>query len=274
MSFGIESDTFRGPIDLLLYLVRRHEIDVTSVSLSEITDKYYEFIDILKEIEIDSVGDFIDVASRLVEMKSRALLPVPTVGEEDGSQETDPRENLVQRLLLYKQFRDAAVLLEEQGESWQKRYARVQNDLPERKNDLASQPVQAIELWDLVSAFGRVLRDNIATRPEKVIYDETPIGVYMRRIHAELLSRHELTFSELFEPGMHKSAMVGVFLAVLELTRHHGVNTEQGDLYTDIKIVPGENFSKELNLADTDDYNPHTAGISSDDPESFLHRGE
>lgn len=274
MSFAIESDTFRGPVDLLLYLVRRHEIDVTTVSLASITDKYLEFIEILKEIEIDLVGDFIDVASRLVELKSRAMLPVPAADDTEYEQEADPRQNLVQRLLLYKQFRDASVLLEEQAESWQRRYSRVQNDIPERKNDLASQPVQQIELWDLVSAFGRVLRDNIATRPERVIYDETPIGVYMRRIHAEILKRHVLVFSELFEPGMHKSAMVGVFLAVLELTRHHGVRTEQADLYTDIRIVPGEGFSDKLNLSDVDDYNPHTAGISSDDPESFLQRAD
>ncbi len=272
MSFGIESDGFRGPVDLLLFLVRRHEIDVSTLSLASVTDQYLQFIDVLKEIDINSVGDFIDVASRLVELKSRALLPSQEKATEDSTEEADPRENLVQRLLLYKQFRDAAVLLEEQSDSWQRRYTRIQDDLPPRKTDLATQPIQQIELWDLVSAFGRVLRDNVATRPEKVIYDETPIGVYMRQIHSRIISDGHVAFSSLFEPGMHKSAMVGVFLAVLELTRHHNVRTEQAGLYTDIMIVPGEGFPQELVLSQVDDYNPHTAGISSDDPDSFLQR--
>lgn len=272
MSFGIETDCFRGPVDLLLFLVRRHEIDVSTLSLAKITDQYLEFLEILREIDIDSVGEFIDVASRLVELKSRSVLPTPPAAREDLIEEADPRENLVQRLLLYKQFRDAAVLLEEQSEAWQRRYARIQDDLPPRQVDLASQPLQPIELWDLVSAFGRVLRDNLATQPEKVVYDETPIGVYMRRIHGQIVTEGKVVFANLFEPGMHKSALVGVFLAVLELTRHHNVRTEQADLYSDILIVPGEGFSTELQLSTVDEYNPHSHGIDSANPESFLNR--
>lgn len=272
MGFGIESDTFRGPIDLLLFLVRRHEIDISTVGLASIADGYAAFLDVLKEIDINAVGDFVEVASRLVELKSRAVLPAPPDPDGELVEDADPRENLVERLLLYKQFRDASVLLEEQSDSWQRRYPRLQDDLPPRQIDLAAQPLQTIELWDLVSAFGRVLRDNVAARPEKVIYDETPIGVYMRRIHRQIVDNGKVLFASLFEPGMHKSAMVGVFLAVLELTRHHHVIAEQSDLYTDILISGGEGFSGELRLSDVDDYNPHVQGISSADPGSFLNR--
>ncbi len=253
MSFAIESSTFRGPIDLLLFLVRRHEVDVATVGLAPIAEQFMAFLDVLREIDIDAVGDFVDVASRLVEIKSRAALPVAPADDEEGH-ESDPREHLVERLLLYRQFRDAATLLEEQAETWQRRHARVQDDLPAPSQDLASQPLLPLELWDLVSAFGRVLRDSLATRPERVIYDETPIAVYMRRIHDEIVRNHQLTFSSLFQPGMHKSAMVGVFLALLELTRHHNVRAEQSDLYTDILIVPGEGFANELRLAEVDSY--------------------
>lgn len=264
MSFAIESSTFRGPVDLLLFLVRRQEIDVATVGLAPIADQYIAFLDVLKEIDIDAVGDFVEVASRLVELKSRAALPAPPRDDEEGL-EADPREHLVERLLLYRQFRDAAALLEEQAESWQRRYERIQDDLPEPSQDLASQPLQPLELWDLVSAFGRVLRDSLAARPERVIYDETPIAVYMRRIHDEIVRHRQVTFASLFLPGMHKSAMVGVFLALLELTRHHNVRAEQSELYADILIVPGEGFANELRLADVDNYGaPPEAPVRED----------
>ncbi len=251
MNFDIQLDTFRGPVDLLHYLVRRHEVDISNIALAKVTEQYLEFLDILKEISFEKVGEFIDVASRLVEIKARAVLPRNE--HEPEEPEEDPREDLVQRLLMYKQFKDAASLLEEHSIQWQSRYARMQDDLPPRKVELAEQPIQEVELWDLVSAFGRILRDN---RPklEKIVYDDTPIHVYMKRIHSRLVNDGELSFTELFEPGMHKSAMIGVFLAVLELTRHHNVRAEQSEIYSDIVITPSDEFSKDLDVSGADDY--------------------
>ncbi|MEZ6094973.1 MAG: segregation/condensation protein A [Pirellulaceae bacterium] len=268
MNFRIEIDEFRGPIDLLLYLVRKSEIDVSDISLAKIIDQYLEYIEILKELSIDSVGDFLNVASRLVEIKSKNLLP-QTETLDDAETYADPREDLVHRLLLYKQFRDAASALEDRAADWQERFPRIQDDLPPRKLDLADQPLRSIELWDLVSAFGRVLREKRRATPEKVVYDDTPLTVYMQRIHGQLCDQRKLYFSDLFQPGMHKSAMIGVFLAVLELTRHHNVRADQDDEVNDIVIIPGEGFKHELHLNAVDDYNPHVQGISSDNPDSF-----
>jgi segregation and condensation protein A len=114
-----------------------------------------------------------------------------------------------------------------------------------------------------------VLRDNRRAQPEKVYYDETPITFYMKEIHRQLQERRQVVFSDLFKPGMHKSAMIGVFLAVLELTRHHNVRAEQDDPNGDIVVVPGEGFTAELQLHSVEDYNPHLKGISSSDPDSF-----
>ncbi|HMP80904.1 MAG TPA: segregation/condensation protein A [Pirellulaceae bacterium] len=242
MTFDIKLQAFSGPIDLLLFLVRREEIEISQVSLAQVVDQFLEYLDVLKEIEFDSVGEFIDVASRLVELKSRMALPTATE-EDPESPYVDPREDLVTRLLLYKEFRDAASMLEEQGASWQLRYPRIQDDIPPREVDLASQPIRNIELWDLVSAFGRVLRDNIRLQPERVVLDDTPIHIYMQRIHTRIVEQGRVMFSQLFAPGMHKSAMVGVFLAVLELARHHGVLAEQPDTHGEIYLVPGQEFS-------------------------------
>lgn len=265
-NFQVDTELFKGPIDLLLYLVRRHEVEISEIAISDITQQYIEYIEVLKELSIDQVGDFIEVASLLVEMKARSVLPRNELEKEDDSN-VDPRVDLVQRLLLYKQFRDAASLLEDHATEWQNRYPRLSEDTPAKRVDISDQPIHEVELWDLVSAFGRVLRDNRPPPNENIIYDDTPITVYMRQIHAKLVENRRISFSDLFEVGMHKSAMVGVFLAVLELTRHHDVSTEQSDLHSEIWIVPSENFSEQIDMSNVDEYNPH---LPSGDPGSMV----
>ena len=129
LSFQVTNDLFRGPIDLLLYLVRRHEVEVTEIALAKVTNQYLEHLEVLKEISIDLVGDFIEVASHLVEIKAKALLPRNEFEEvEDSENETDPRQDLVNRLLLYKKFRDASTLLSDRATEWQNRYSRIADD--------------------------------------------------------------------------------------------------------------------------------------------------
>ena len=105
---------------------------------------------------------------------------------------------------------------------------------------MADEEIREVELWDLVSAFGRIMRDSQAARPSNIVYDDTPIHVYMAQIQARLNSEERLTFQKLFHEGMHKSALVGVFLAVLELVRNYHVRTEQNELFGEIWILPGE----------------------------------
>ncbi len=270
MRFQVSSELFKGPIDLLLYLVRRHEVAVTGVALSKVTDDYFHHLEVLKEISIDSVGDFIEVASILVEIKAREVLPRNELETDDEEPDSDPRENLVQRLLLFKQFKDAASLLEEHGLQWQNRFARMADDQPSRQFDLADQRLAEVELWDLVSAFGRVLRDNRPILQANITYDETPIHVYMQRIHQRIVQQRRVSFTEFFEVGMHKSSMVGIFLAILELTRHHHVLAEQSELHSEIVMVPSDTFQENLDLSNIDDYNPHGNQFGVGDPGSMV----
>lgn len=257
-------------MDLLLYLVRRHEIEVANIALADLTEKYLEYIEVLKEISIDMVGDFLEVASILIELKARAVLPRNELEEDKEAEITDPRKDLVQRLLMFKRYKDASSLLEDQGATWQARYARMADDLPTQKIDMAEQPIHEVELWDLVSAFGRVLRDNRPIPEANITYDETPIHVYMKRIHARIVRQKSVSFSDLFEPGMHKSAMVGIFLAVLELTRYHNVVAHQNDLHSEIMIVANEGFTDQLDVSNIDDYNPHNQSLLTGDPGSMV----
>ena len=256
MSFRIDLATFRGPMDLLLYLVRKHEIDVADIPIALIAEQFLAHLEILEQLDVDDVGDFVEMASTLLETKSRMVLP--RVDEEVGEIE-DPRDELVQRLLDYKKYKDAASLLEEQGRQWQCRFARLADDLPPRRVDLGTQPIQEIELWDVVSAMGRIMRDGQKNLPSNIVYDDTPIHVYMQRIHADLAANASAKMSDLLRPGMHKTAMIGVFLAILELTRHHGVRTVQQHMHGEILILPSENFRPEADFSNVDNYGTKTA---------------
>ncbi len=251
MDFLVDLEVFRGPLDLLLYLVRKHEVEITEIPIAPITDQFLAYLAVIEQLDVDAVGDFLDMASTLVEIKSRMVLPR---SEEIEEPLDDPRRELVERLLEYKRFKDAALILEERSRDWQERYPRLASDLVERGRSPAEEPIRELELWDLVSAFGRILREREAAKPSSIVYDDTPIHVYMARIHAQLLGRGQLAFSELFRPYRHKSAAVGIFLAILELVRHHHARVEQNELYSEIWVLPGAEPMRPLNLAVVDEY--------------------
>lgn len=251
MDFRIDLAMYRGPLDLLLYLVRKHEVDLADLPIAPITQQYLDYLEVIQQLDVNAAGDFLDMASTLAEIKSRIVLPH---GDEEVETLEDPRDELVERLLEYKKYKDAASMLEEQSRAWQQRYPRLASDLPPRRIDPVNQPIQEVELWDLVSALGRLMRDREQVAPRSIVYDDTPIHVYMQRIHGQLVAEKRAAFSALFQPGMHKSAMVGMFLAILELARHHSVRTEQDDDHGEIWILPGEGFDGELDLASVDDY--------------------
>jgi segregation and condensation protein A len=237
-NFRIELDIYRGPLDLLLYLVRKHELDVADIPIAAVTEQFLVYLGVLEQIDVNVVGDFLDMASLLIEIKSRMALP----GEEEVADELeDPRQELVRRLLEYKQYRDAASILEERSREWRERYPRLSSDLPNRAAAPEMQPIQEVELWDLVSAFGRVLKAKHAVAgPESIRYDETPIHVYMQRIDERLRREGRVAFTTFFDDEeVHKSKLLGMFLAVLELVRHQHACAAQAELFGEIWLEPG-----------------------------------
>jgi segregation and condensation protein A len=236
MDFRVDLHLFRGPLDLLLYLVRRHEVEVTEIPIAPITEQFLHYLELLQALDVNAVGDFLEMASTLMEIKSRLVLPR---GGEEEQELDDPRQELVARLLEYKRFKDAASLLDERSRAWQERFPRLAPDLAPRQLHQADQPIQEVELWDLVSAWGRIVRDSLASQPASIVYDETPIHVHMTRIYDRLQHAGRLSFSSLFQQGMHKSTLVGLFLAVLELVRHYRVRAEQDQLFGEIWLAPG-----------------------------------
>lgn len=249
MEFIVDLSEYSGPLDLLLHIVRREEIALCDLPLAKLTEQYLDFLEVLVELQIDDVGDFIEIASLLVEMKSKQAIPTTEVEEEgEPSEVADMSDELVYRLMEYKRIRDAASILEEQGDRWQLRYTRVVNDLPARRMEMGEQPIQPIHVWDLVSAFGRILREQQPPASASVVYDDTPIHTYMERIHALVCEQKQVELTTLFQPGMHKSSLVAMFLATLELTRHYGLSTEQRDAGHPLYLLAGEHFKRELDV--------------------------
>ena len=251
IDFRVDLNVFRGPLDLLLYLVRKHEVEITDIPIAAITDQYLKYLSVLEQLDIGAVGDFLAVASMLIEIKSQQVLPRC---DEVEAELEDPRNELVHRLLEYKKYRDAASMLEERGREWQQRYPRLENDMPRRDRNLAEEPIQEVELWDLVSAFGRIMRETNAARPSNIVYDDTPIHVFMERIHTRLLESGRLMFRDLFSAEMHKSTLIGIFLAILELVRHHRIRLDQNELFGEIWIMPNLENSVPLDLSEVDEY--------------------
>lgn len=242
--FKVELGVFCGPMSLLLFLVRKHEVDILDIPIAEITDQYLEFLDILQELNLDSIGEFIVAASTLIEIKSFQVLP----GEEEVQEEIeDPRKDLVTQLLAYKKFCEGAGMLEQRSRIWQRRYPRLSNDLTPKERNPAEEPIRDIVIWDLVSAFGRLLSEKSPTLTHRVVYDDTPVSVYMRRIYIRLKREHAIEFGDLFRGAVKKSTFIGIFLALLELVRNGFAMAEQANLFGEIRIQYREPSDQEEN---------------------------
>lgn len=236
--FTVSLDSYNGPLDLLLYLVRKRELNVFDIPISEITDQFLVFLDALEALELDSVGEFLSLASSLIEIKSFQALP----SEEETQEEIeDPRKDLVVQLLSYKKFCENAGLLEERGRLWQRRYPRLSNDLPSKTRNFAEEPIQDVELWDLVGAFGRILREKSPVFHHSMKREDTPISIHIQRVYNRLKRERKVRFTALFDQADRKATLIGIFLAILELTRRGYAFVEQKIAFGEIDVSYREN---------------------------------
>lgn len=236
VEFKIALDVFAGPMDLLLYLVKRHEVDITQVPIAKIAEEFVAYLDVLEDLAIDQVGEFVDLASLLLEIKARELVPRP---EETESPVEPVREELVARLLEYKQYRDAAVLLEDRARDWELRFARVATPETRPRGGTPSEvTIGDVHVWDLVGALSRVMRKREKRRPRQIVHDDTPIEVHMGRVEAIVEQQGRISFSELFRADMSRTRIVGIFLAVLELVRRGRLRARQDRIFDEIWLEP------------------------------------
>lgn len=230
MDYQVDLDVFHGPLDLLLYLVKRDELDLLDIPIARVAEQYVTYLDVLGHvIDVEQAGDFLVLAATLMELKSRMLLP--RAEDESGEPMEDPRQELVRQLLEYKRFKEAASLLEQQAERQASRLPRIPPPAP---TPAGLAPLRPVELWDLVSAFGRLLRETLALQPQQISVDQTPLQVYMDEVAERMHAEHRLLFSSLFRPPYTRARLVGYFLAILELTRRFRLQAEQDASFGDI----------------------------------------
>jgi segregation and condensation protein A len=232
MDYQVDLATFRGPLDLLLYLVKRNEVDVLDIPIARILEQFQEYLALhLDWLDVERAGDFLVMAATLMEIKSKLLLP----RSEEAAEEEDPRLELVRQLIEYKKFKDAAALLEAQAERQSCRVGRQAVAAPAA--DPAQQPLRPVELWDLVSAFGRLMRETLALQPQQIVVDQTPQHVYMEQLVERLGREARLPFSAVFTPPYHRGRLVGLFLAMLELIKARRLVAEQPEPFGDIWLA-------------------------------------
>jgi segregation and condensation protein A len=232
--YRVDLDVFRGPLDLLLYLVKREEVDVRDIPIARLAEQFKEYLDVLQLIPVEQVGDFLVMAATLMEIKVKMLLPEPAEATEA---EADPRLELVRQLVQYKKFKDAATALQARAAEQSQRLSR---EPPPPQGGPTVQPVRPIELWDLVSAFGRLMRETMALQPQTIVVDQTPLAVYMEQVLERLRHQPRVLFSTLFTPPYARARLVGLFLAILELTKQRRIAPEQDAPFADIwlSLVP------------------------------------
>jgi segregation and condensation protein A len=232
MEYQVELDIFRGPMDLLLWLVKHNEVDIHDIPIARIAEQFLAYLNVIQLIDVEWAGEFLVLAATLMEIKSRLLLPR---APETAAEEDDPRLELVKQLIEYKKYKEAAALLDQQAEKQQTRLPRAPLDRPAL--DPAQQPLRKVELWDLVSAFGRLMRETIALSPKQIVMDETPIQVHMERILERLRQAERLSFADLFTPPHTRGRLLGIFLAILELIKGKKIQAEQTEAFGDVWVA-------------------------------------
>ncbi len=232
MDYQVAIEPFHGPLDLLLYLVRKHEVDILDIPIAQITEQFLNYLHIIETLDVEAAGDFLVMASTLMEIKSKLLLPVEK--SEAQEEEADPRRELVRQLMEYRKIKDAASQLEARAEKQQTRIARdpIEEPLPSTK----LQPLRELELWDLVNAFGRLMRETAALQPRNIIVDETPQHVYEQYIERRLQDEGSLSFRSIFTAPYHRVRLVGLFLAILELVKRSVIKLEQPTPFAEIQL--------------------------------------
>jgi segregation and condensation protein A len=225
---------FEGPLDLLLYLIRRDRIDIHDIPIAPITRQYMEYLDLMKELNLDVAGEFMVMAATLIHIKSKMLVPVSPAEAEGEEEGVDPREELVQRLLEFQRYKEAAGVLHQKGQIRAATWTRPDTALPAL--DDAGEEMLEAGLFDLISAFKELLERRKALLAHEVGHEGKSIEQRIEELLALVRQGESVEFLELFAAEETKAGMIVTFLALLEMIRLKIVRVYQRGMFGPIRV--------------------------------------
>lgn len=234
--YRIKLQVFEGPLDLLLFLIRKNELDIYDIPIESVTRQYIDALHAMQQLDLDVAGEFFVMAATLMEIKSRLLLPKGqhAVDPNAEDEEVDPRWELVHQLLQYKKFKEAAARLADMVETRQNLMLRHVSSLSNDESDRPLKSVDRIELWNTFNIVLRRLAEKLVVGE---IHDEVvTVADQMEWLLGRIQSEKSFVFSQLFPQGVTLRRLVATFLAMLELTRLKKLRLRQTEAFTDILV--------------------------------------
>ncbi|MGH8093519.1 MAG: segregation and condensation protein A [Chthoniobacterales bacterium] len=234
--YKVRLEIFEGPLDLLLYLIKRDELDIYDISLERITQQYLEYLEAFKELNIEVAGEFVVMAANLIYLKSRRLLPADQQPPEEDVDEDDPRWDLIRQLIEYKKFKEAASQLQTRKLEQERIFARVGDGIVP---GVAPLHLGEVGIFQLINAFQTVIK-RLETREDlrEIFGENFTVSDKIERILQSLAGGATIRFSELFAHLASRVEIVVTFLALLELIRLKQVRALQADEFAEIEIAP------------------------------------
>ena len=231
--YKVRLEVFEGPLDLLLYLIKKDEVDIYDISIERITQQYLEFMDAFKVLDLEVAGEFVVMAANLIYIKSRALLPAHVQPPEEEAEEEDPRWDLIRQLVEYKKFKDAAAQLSQREVEQGNLFSR----LPEPEAAV-ERPLGEVSVFDLIAAFNKILkRIEGKTEDLREIFEENySVSDKIDLIMKMTASGVALKFTELFANAASRTEVVVTFLALLELVRLKQLSLVQSEAFGEIEL--------------------------------------
>ncbi|HET9801386.1 MAG TPA: segregation/condensation protein A [Chthoniobacterales bacterium] len=233
--YKVKLEIFEGPLDLLLYLIKRDEIDIYEISIERITKQYLEYLQAFKELQIDIAGEFVVMAANLIYLKSRSLLPLDQQPPEEDADEDDPRWDLIRQLIEYKKFKEAAVQLHDRALEQERIFTRDGGSAPASDAPL---PLHEVGIFQLIHAFQEVIKRVEAREDLREIFGERfTVSEKIEKILERVANGASIRFSELFGQIVSRVEIVVTFLALLELIRLNQVRALQRKMFDEIEIA-------------------------------------
>ncbi|HKS17263.1 MAG TPA: segregation/condensation protein A [Planctomycetota bacterium] len=243
LSYKVRVENYFGPLDLLLHLVKEAEVDITRVSLAQVAEQYVAHITAMKKLDLGVAGEFLVVASQLMLIKTRTLVP-PELRADDGDLEGEDEEDtsveLIRKLLDYKRFKDRSRALDRMFAERSARHGRPRLRL---EGETEQEPLRNMELWDLVLVYSRLLKSTRLDASMQILYGDIPIEQWMETIRRAIGERGSVAFFDLVGADRDRSRVVGTFLAVLQMARDGELSIAQDADLMDLKLskpVPRE----------------------------------